>query len=164
MRAQLEVKESNDRAASAASSVWSHWVQPEDLIQPLFVVPGERVEREISAMPGVFQHSVDKATEAALRAHDAGVPAVLLFGVPTRKDATGSSAFDDDGVVQRAVAAMKRAAADLIVITDVCLCEYTDHGHCGILDGETVVNDETCAVLAREAPGRRKKKGMEAAE
>ncbi len=122
-----------------------------DLVLPLFVVPGGDVEREVSSMPGVFQQSVDRAVQAACRARDSGVTAVLLFGIPESKDARGSDAYQADGVVQRAVAAMKKAAPDLVVITDVCLCEYTDHGHCGVLYGEDVVNDETLELLAREA-------------
>lgn len=102
-------------------------------------------------MPGVFQHSVENAAEAACRAHDVGVPAVLLFGIPEHKDARGSDAYQGDGIVQQAVAAMKRSAPDLVVITDVCLCEYTDHGHCGVVQGEEVVNDVTLELLAREA-------------
>jgi len=124
---------------------------PSDLILPLFVVPGEGVENEVASMPGVFQQSVDRAAEAACRARDAGVTSVLLFGVPESKDARGSDAYQEEGVVQRAVAAMKRVAPDLVVITDVCLCEYTDHGHCGVLHGEEVANDETLELLAREA-------------
>ncbi len=126
-------------------------VGPDDLMLPLFVVPGSGVENEVSSMPGVFQQSVDRVAETAQRAFDAGIPSVLLFGIPESKDARGSEAWSDDGVVQLAAAAIKKAAPDLLVTTDVCLCEYTDHGHCGVLDGEVVLNDETCELLAKEA-------------
>jgi porphobilinogen synthase len=119
----------------------------DDLVLPLFVVPGSGVENPVASMPGVFQHSVDKVVEQAKRAHGAGLPAVLLFGVPARKDSEGSRGWDDDGEVQRAVSAIKTAVPDLLVITDVCLCEYTDHGHCGVLDGNDVDNDPTLERL-----------------
>jgi porphobilinogen synthase len=102
-------------------------------------------------MPGVSQLSVDKVTEAASRTADAGVAGVLLFGIPEHKDAVGSSASDDNGVVQRAVAAIRKASPSLLVITDVCLCEYTDHGHCGVIEGEQVDNDATLPLLVEEA-------------
>ncbi len=126
-------------------------VTPDDLILPLFVVPGTGVENPVASMPGVAQMSADKIVEAARRAHGAGLPAVILFGIPEQKDAGGSDAYQPDGVVQRAVGALKTALPDLAVITDVCLCEYTDHGHCGVLDGEKIVNDATLELLAREA-------------
>ncbi|RMF23030.1 MAG: porphobilinogen synthase [Deltaproteobacteria bacterium] len=126
-------------------------VRPDDLMLPLFVVPGSGVENPVASMPGVFQQSVDRVTETAVRARDLGIPAVILFGIPSEKDARGSEAWSDEGVVQRAIAAIKERAPDLVVVTDVCLCEYTDHGHCGVLDGEWVVNDATCELLAREA-------------
>lgn len=118
---------------------------------PLFVVPGSGVETEVGSMPGVFQQSVDKVVETAVQARDLGIPAVLLFGIPEHKDAQGSDASRDDGVVQLATAAIKKAAPDLLVVTDVCLCEYTDHGHCGVLKGEQVDNDATLELLAAEA-------------
>jgi porphobilinogen synthase len=123
----------------------------DDLILPLFVVPGTGVENAVSSMPGVFQQSVDRVAFSATAARDLGIPAVLLFGIPESKDATGTEAWSEDGVVQRAVAEIRRAAPDLVIITDVCLCEYTDHGHCGVLDGGTVANDATVELLAREA-------------
>ena len=124
---------------------------PEDLVLPLFARPGEGVARPVGSMPGVFQHSVDRLVEAAAEARDAGVPAVLLFGIPEHKDAVGSAAWDDDGVVQRAVRALKEALPDLVTIADLCFCEYTDHGHCGVLDDGTVDNDATLANLGRQA-------------
>ncbi|HEY8484759.1 MAG TPA: porphobilinogen synthase [Longimicrobiales bacterium] len=126
-------------------------VAPSDLILPLFVVPGEGVRRPVSSMPGVFQTSVDEALRDAAEAVELGIPAVLLFGVPAEKDERGSSAYAEDGVVQRAVQALKRELPDLVVITDVCLCEYTSHGHCGVVRGGRVVNDETLELLARQA-------------
>jgi porphobilinogen synthase len=122
-----------------------------DLILPLFVVPGSGLAREVASMPGVYQESVDRVVKTAARAAEMGVPAVLLFGIPERKNATGSEAWSDDGVVQRAVATIKRTVPEVFVITDVCLCEYTDHGHCGVIENETVANDSTCELLAREA-------------
>lgn len=126
-------------------------VSRDDLILPLFVTPGTGVQKEVSSMPGVYQQSVDRAVETARRADALGVPAVLLFGLPEKKDARGSDAVRDDGPVQTLVRAIKRDVPGLCVITDVCLCEYTDHGHCGVLDGREVHNDETLEILAAEA-------------
>ncbi|HEX6202980.1 MAG TPA: porphobilinogen synthase, partial [Thermoanaerobaculia bacterium] len=126
-------------------------LSPDDFVLPLFVRPGEGVAQPVGSMPGVFQHSVDRLVEAARAAWDDGVPAVLLFGLPERKDAVGSAAWDDDGIVQRALRALGDAVPDLVKIVDVCFCEYTDHGHCGVLDGETVDNDATVDNLARQA-------------
>ena len=126
-------------------------LSPDDFVLPLFVRPGEGVAQPVGSMPGVFQHSVDRLVEAARAAWDDGVPAVLLFGIPERKDATGSAAWDDDGIVQRALRALGDALPDLVKIVDVCFCEYTDHGHCGVLHEETVDNDATVDNLARQA-------------
>jgi porphobilinogen synthase len=123
----------------------------EQLVQPLFVVPGSGVEKPIESMPGIAQLSVDRAAEECRRLADAGVPAVLLFGVPEHKDARGSGATAADGIIPRALAAIRRAAPGLVLMTDVCLCEYTDHGHCGVLHDEQVDNDATLPVLAAEA-------------
>jgi porphobilinogen synthase len=123
----------------------------EQLVQPLFVVPGSGVEKPIESMPGIAQLSVDRAAEECRRLADAGVPAVLLFGVPEHKDARGSGATAADGIIPRALAAIRRAAPGLVLMTDVCLCEYTDHGHCGVLRDEQVDNDATLPVLAAEA-------------
>src|SRR5688572_15459307 len=122
-----------------------------DLVQPLFVVPGRDVSRPIHSMPGVSQLSVDRTVREAKELRELGVPAVILFGIPPTKDAVGSAAFDDHGVVPEAVRAIRDAVPDLVVITDVCLCEYTDHGHCGVLEGEVVDNDRTLEILAKEA-------------
>jgi porphobilinogen synthase len=126
-------------------------VVAEQLVQPLFVVPGTNVERPVGAMPGVAQLSVDRAAEESRRLADAGVPAVLLFGVPETKDERGSGAVTPDGIIPRALAAIRRAAPELVLITDVCLCEYTDHGHCGLLRDGDVDNDPTLELLAAEA-------------
>jgi porphobilinogen synthase len=126
-------------------------VVAEQLVQPLFVVPGTSVERPVGAMPGVSQLSVDRAAEESRRLADAGVPAVLLFGIPETKDARGSGAMAPDGIIPRALAAIRRAAPGLVLITDVCLCEYTDHGHCGLLRDGEVDNDPTLELLAAEA-------------
>jgi len=123
----------------------------EQLVQPLFVVPGSGVEKPIESMPGIAQLSVDRAAEECRRLADAGVPAVLLFGVPEHKDARGSGATAADGIIPRALAAIRRAAPGLVLMTDVCLCEYTDHGHCGVLRDEQVDNDATLPLLAAEA-------------
>ncbi len=126
-------------------------LQVDDLVMPLFVVPGSGVANPVKSMPGIAQLSVDKAVQECQRIADLGIPAVLLFGVPEFKDATGSSAWKEDGVVQQAVRTIKRAVPDLVVITDVCLCEYTDHGHCGVVVGTEVDNDATLDLLAKEA-------------
>lgn len=126
-------------------------VLPSELILPLFVTEGERVRRPIGSMPGVEQTSVDELLKDAAEASELGIRAVLLFGIPATKDEVGSSGYADDGVVQRAVRALKREIPSLTVITDVCLCEYTSHGHCGVLRGEEVDNDASLPLLARMA-------------
>jgi porphobilinogen synthase len=123
----------------------------QDLIQPYFVTTGQGVRRPVGSMPGVFQTSIDELVADATGAAALGIHAVLLFGIPDRKDERGSSGFADDGIVQEAVRALKRALPDLIVITDVCLCEYTSHGHCGVLHDGSVDNDATLELLARQA-------------
>ncbi len=123
----------------------------DDLVFPLFAVPGQRVRREIPSMPGNYHLSVDEVVLEAGKAVALGVPAVLLFGIPESKDAEGSEAWSPTGAVQRAVAAVKAEYPELCVMTDVCLCEYTDHGHCGLLEGHEVANDVTLGVLSRVA-------------
>ncbi len=123
----------------------------DDLVLPLFVCPGEGVARPVASMPGVSQQSVDRLVATCAEAHAEGIRAVLLFGLPERKDAVGSAAWDDDGIVQRGLRAIKEKLPELVTIADVCFCEYTDHGHCGVLDGETVDNDATLGNLARQA-------------
>ncbi|MGH7476342.1 MAG: porphobilinogen synthase [Longimicrobiales bacterium] len=126
-------------------------VTPSDLILPLFVVPGAAVRRPVASLPGVFQTSVDELLRDAGEVRELGIPAVILFGIPEHKDETGSAAWDDDGVVQQAVRALKRELPELVVITDVCLCEYTSHGHCGVVRDGDVDNDATLELLAKEA-------------
>lgn len=122
-----------------------------DLIYPLFAVPGEGVRSEIASMPGVYHLSVDMLVEECRKVSEAGIPAVLLFGLPEQKDERGSGAYASDGIVQRAVRAVKKALPDLVAITDVCLCEYTSHGHCGLIENGRVLNDPTLELLARTA-------------
>ena len=121
------------------------------LILPLFVRSGQGVRIPVESMPGCFQTSVDEMLRDAREARDVGVGGVILFGIPDTKDATGSSAWDDQGPVQQAVRALKKEVPELVVVTDVCMCEYTDHGHCGVLRDGEVVNDETIELLVREA-------------
>jgi porphobilinogen synthase len=123
----------------------------EQLVQPLFVVPGRAVEHPVASMPGVAQMSVDRTAEECRRLADLGVAAVLLFGIPERKDARGSGATDPDGIIPQALRAIREAAPGLLLLTDVCLCEYTDHGHCGIVRDGDVDNDPTLELLAAEA-------------
>jgi len=139
------------RTEAIRSLVRETRLTPDCFILPLFVCEGRGVRREVSSMPGVYQLSVDEAVKEAAAAKADGVPGVLLFGLPESKDATGSKASDPDAPVQNAVRAMKREVPDLIVITDVCLCEYTSHGHCGILEGEEILNDVTVAHVADAA-------------
>ncbi|MEQ1898108.1 MAG: porphobilinogen synthase [Vicinamibacterales bacterium] len=121
------------------------------LVYPMFVCEGEGVRREVGSMPGVFQLSVDEAVKEAAAARADGVPGVLLFGLPASKDETGSLASDPNAPVQSAVRAIKREVKDTVVFTDVCLCEYTSHGHCGLMCGEEIVNDATVAELVKAA-------------
>jgi porphobilinogen synthase len=134
-------------------------LSPNDFISPIFVVEGHNIAKEISSMPGVFQLSVDKAVEEAYRVYELGIPAVILFGVVDRakKDDCGSQAWDENGVVQQALKAIKAKVPGLILIADACFCEYTDHGHCGVLDAKKeVLNDETLDNLARAAVAQAK--------
>jgi porphobilinogen synthase len=126
-------------------------LSPEQLVFPLFVCTGEGIKREIASMPGNYQLSVDNLLLEVQAAKSLGISSVLLFGIPDRKDEAGSSAYDDHGIVQEAVRAIKREVSDVLVITDVCLCEYTSHGHCGLIEGEEIQNDPTLALLAKSA-------------
>jgi porphobilinogen synthase len=126
-------------------------LSPVDFIAPFFVTHGTGVRHPVSSMPGVFQLSTDELVREVKALAPLGVPAILLFGLPAHKDATGSEAYAPDGIVQRAVAAVKDAAPEMVVVTDVCLCEYTDHGHCGIVENGQVLNDPTLELLARMA-------------
>jgi len=126
-------------------------LSPRNFIYPLFVYPGEGIKREISSMPGNYHWSVDRLAEECREVASLGIPAVILFGLPESKDEVGSSAYAADGIVQRATRAIKREGRDLLVMTDVCLCEYTSHGHCGVIRGENVDNDPSLELLARTA-------------
>jgi porphobilinogen synthase len=126
-------------------------LSPDDFIQPYFVCPGRDVRKPIGAMPGVAQMSVDNVVGAARETFAAGVPAVILFGIPPHKDATGTEAWNDQGEVQRTIRELKERVPGLVVITDVCMCEYTDHGHCGVVRDQDVDNDATLELLVREA-------------
>jgi porphobilinogen synthase len=120
-------------------------------VYPMFVCPGKNVRNPIASMPGVAQQSVDKFLEECREVEQLGIPGIILFGIPEKKDALGSEAYADDGVVQRAVEAVRSANLNLLVMTDVCLCEYTDHGHCGIVENGEVKNDPTLELLSKEA-------------
>ena len=139
------------RSATLRDMLDENRLSASEFIYPMFVVNGTGVRTPIEPMPGVDQMSVDVAVEEAQRAMQAGVKSVLLFGIPDAKDATGSGASSPDEAVQRAVAAIKKASPETYVITDVCLCEYTDHGHCGIVSGNDVDNDATLPLLAQTA-------------
>ena len=120
-------------------------------VYPLFVCPGSGVRQEVSSMPGVYQQSVDRVGEDCREVESLGIPGVILFGLPEKKDPRGASSLLKDGVVQRAIEAIRKAKLNLMVITDVCLCEYTDHGHCGVIENNEVANDPTLAILAEQA-------------
>jgi porphobilinogen synthase len=118
-------------------------------IYPLFVVPGEGIRQEIQSMPGNFHLSIDRLLEEVKEVQDLGIPAIILFGLPERKDAVGSAGYANDGIIPQAIEALKRAVPGTTVITDVCLCEYTSHGHCGLIEGERVLNDASVDLLAK---------------
>jgi porphobilinogen synthase len=139
------------KSAALRALVRETHLRSEDFILPLFACPGQNVRREISSMPGVHNLSVDEIAREATAAFEMGVRGVILFGLPESKDETGSGAYDEDGIVQQAVRAIKREAPDLIVIADTCLCEYTSHGHCGVVRDGEVLNDESLELLARTA-------------
>ena len=141
------------RTAGLRGLVRETRLSPEDFIYPIFVTAGEDVRNPVASMPGVFQLSINHAVAEAERAHGLGIPGVLLFGLPESKDEVGSGAYDPEGIVQLATRAIKDAVPELLVVTDVCLCEYTSHGHCGVVAKETgeVLNDVSLEVLARTA-------------
>jgi porphobilinogen synthase len=121
------------------------------LIYPMFVCPGKKVRQEVSSMPGIHQQSVDQILEEAREVESLGIPGIILFGLPESKDPRGASSISAQGVVQRAIEAIRKAKLKLLVITDVCLCEYTDHGHCGVIENGEVANDPTLSILAQQA-------------
>ncbi len=137
--------------ATLRSMVRETELSKNDFIYPLFVVPGTKVKKEVLSMPGVYQMSVDTVVRECADVKALGIPAVILFGIPEQKDEVGSEAYDELGIVQRAIHAIKKEVPELFVITDVCLCEYTSHGHCGIVRGDEIVNDASIELLAHEA-------------
>jgi porphobilinogen synthase len=139
------------RTAGIRAMVREARLSPEMFVYPLFVRSGEGQKREIGSMPGVYQMSVDEIVKEAAAAKADGIPAVLLFGLPDQKDGTGSAAYDPEAPVQTAVRALKKEVPDLLVITDVCLCEYTSHGHCGLVVGDEIDNDASVQLLVRAA-------------
>jgi porphobilinogen synthase len=139
------------RTESIRALVRETRLSADSLIYPLFVCDGEGVRREVGSMPGVFQLSVDEAVKEATAARRDGVPGVLLFGLPNDKDEIGSLASDPEAPVQSAIRALRQELPDLLIVTDVCLCEYTSHGHCGVLDGEEILNDVTVTHLVQAA-------------
>jgi porphobilinogen synthase len=126
-------------------------VDTHGLIYPMFVCPGSKVRRGVSSMPGIFQQSADQIVEECREVADLGIPGIILFGLPESKDARGASSVSPDGVVQKAIEAIRKADLKLLVATDVCLCEYTDHGHCGVIEDGEVANDATLQILAEQA-------------
>jgi len=122
-----------------------------DFIYPLFVMEGREIRNPVPSMPGVYQMSIDQVVQETKVVFELGIPAVILFGIPEHKDDIGSGAFDPEGIVQKAIKAIKDCCPELVVVTDVCLCEYTSHGHCGIIDGGTILNDPTLEFLSRTA-------------
>ena len=126
-------------------------VHKEDLVYPMFVAEGTGIKNPVDSMPGIYQYSLDTFEEELRRVADAGISAVLLFGIPAHKDEVGSSAYDDQGIMQKAVRRIKELYPDMIVIADICLCEYTSHGHCGIIQDGKILNDETLPYLGKMA-------------
>jgi len=139
------------RTAALREMVRETRLDPSNLIYPLFVCPGEGMRREVKSMPGVFNLSVDELVKECEDARRSGVSSIIVFGLPERKDERGSDAFAEDGITQRAVRAVKREVKDLLVIADTCLCEYTSHGHCGVIEDGEVANDPTLEILSRTA-------------
>ena len=139
------------KTGALRSMVQETRLHPSSLIYPLFVQEGKGIAEEISSMPGISRFSPDRLQAEIAEIASLGLGSVILFGIPDEKDPTGSAAFDENGVVQRAIRTIKQEAPEMVVITDVCLCEYTSHGHCGVLDGEEVANDATLDLLARMA-------------
>jgi len=138
------------------SMVKETYLHKEDLIYPIFVMEGENIKNPVSSMPGVFQFSLDTLNTEVDEVVELGIPAIILFGLPAEKDAVGTGAFHDHGIVQKATRQIKERHPDLIVIADTCLCEFTDHGHCGVVEGEKVLNDASLDLLGRTAVSQAK--------
>ena len=139
------------RTGALRALVREHAVSLDDLVFPLFACPGEGVVEPLSGLAGIARRSVDELATEAERLHGLGIRAVILFGIPEEKDDVGSGAYDDDGIVQQALRAIRAQVPDLVLLTDVCLCEYTDHGHCGLVEDGEIVNDASLDLLARTA-------------
>jgi porphobilinogen synthase len=139
------------RTEALRSLVCETRLTTKNLIYPMFVCPGTKVRQEVSSMPGVYQQSVDQILEEAREVESLGIPGIILFGLPETKDSRGASSLHAQGVVQRAIEAIRRAKLQLLVLTDVCLCEYTDHGHCGVIENGEVANDATLEILAQQS-------------
>jgi porphobilinogen synthase len=139
------------RTGALRSLVRETRLDPAELVYPLFVCPGEGVEEPLEGLDGIGRRSIDLTAEEAARVHELGIGAVLLFGIPEEKDDVGSGAYDEDGIVQRALRAIRETAPGLVLLTDVCLCEYTSHGHCGLVQDGEVLNDDSLELLARTA-------------
>ncbi len=139
------------RSDAIRSLVRETRLAPENFVLPLFVCPGTGVRREISSMPGVYNLSIDETTKEVSAAYDLGVRSIILFGLPEAKDAVATGAYAEDGIVQRAIRAVRQSTPEIIIMADTCLCEYTSHGHCGVVRGNEVINDESLELLARTA-------------
>jgi porphobilinogen synthase len=142
--------------AAMRALVKETYLQKEDLIYPLFIIEGENIKNPVSSMPGVYQLSLDNLAAEVDEIVDLGIRAVLLFGIPVEKDAVGTGAFHDHGIVQKATRLIKERHPELLVVADTCLCEFTDHGHCGVIEGEQVLNDPSLDILARTAVSQAK--------
>lgn len=139
------------RNANIRRMVRETHLRVDDFIYPMFSAFGDDIKKEIGSMPGIYQQSIEHIVAEAREVYELGIPAVILFGIPEEKDAVGSDAYSDDGIIQRTIRAIKEAVPELTVITDVCMCEYTDHGHCGVIKDGDVDNDATLELLAKEA-------------
>lgn len=139
------------RTETLRSMVREEHVRIDELIYPVFVIAGENICNPVESMPGIYQYSLDRIGEELDRVVEAGIKAVLVFGIPDHKDEVGSGAYDEHGIVQEAIRLMKKEYPDLLVIADVCLCEYTSHGHCGLIRDGEILNDETLPLLAKAA-------------
>lgn len=133
------------------SMVRENYLHPSDFIYPIFVIEGENIKNPVASMPGIYQYSLDRLDEELERIWEAGVRGILIFGIPAEKDEIGSHAYDPNGIVQEAIRYIKMCYPSMIVIADICLCEYTSHGHCGLICGEHVMNDDTLPLLAKMA-------------
>jgi porphobilinogen synthase len=139
------------RSETLRSMVRETFLRAEDLIYPMFSAFGENIRKEIVSMPGIYQQSIEHIVAEAREVYELGIPAVILFGIPEEKDALGQDAYSENGIIQETIRAIKAEVPKLLVITDVCMCEYTDHGHCGVIKDGDVDNDETLKLLAAEA-------------